>query len=163
MRRSPLTAILTWAALLASAACASAALAHGGDEMAIDDLKMQPASTLAQQALAELRIRNDTEEAAVRLDAALESKDTSGVDMTVLEHAMKTVDNGNPQAAIPLIDQALSRPQGAPSGAALHEAGREFQPGTDTQEVVAIIVGACLLLLGLIALRPWRRFSAARG
>jgi len=118
---------------------------------------MQPASTLAQQALAELRIRNDTQEAAVRLDAALESKDTAGVDMAVLEKATETLDHGDPQGAEPLIDEALSRPHGASHGAALHEAGREFQPGTGAQEIVAIVAGACLVLLGLLALRPWRR------
>jgi hypothetical protein len=152
-----LTASLAGWALLALAAGSPLAFAHGGNEMAVEGLKMQPASTLAQQALAELRIRNDTEEAAVRLDAALESKDTSGIDMAVLMKATETLDHGNPQGAIPLIDEALSRPSGAKHGAALHEAGREFQPATGSQEIVGIIAGACLLLLGLLALHPWRR------
>jgi hypothetical protein len=36
---------------------AASTLAHGGDEMAVESLKEQPARTLAQQALAELRVR----------------------------------------------------------------------------------------------------------
>lgn len=159
--RHRLTATLIGAALLAVSAGAPLAQAHGGDEMEVADLKIQPASTLAQQALAELRIRNDTEEAAVRLDAALESEDTSGIDMVVLKKATETLDHGNPQGAIPLIDEALSRPSGAKHGAALHEAGREYRPATGSQEIVGIVVGACLLLLGLMALRPWRRAAGA--
>lgn len=155
--RHRLTATLIGAALLAVSAGASMAQAHGGDEMAVASLKKQPASTLAQQALAELRIRNDTEEAAVRLDAALESKDTGGVDMTVLEKATETLDGGNPQGAIPLIDEALSRPGSANGEAALHEAGREYRPATGSQEIVGIVAGAFLLVLGLVALHPWRR------
>ena len=155
--RLRLTASLIGLALLALGAAAPLALAHGGEEMEVEALKIQPASTLAQQALAELQIRNNTEEAAVRLDAALESKDTSGVDMAVLKKATETLDHGDLQGAVPLIDEALSRPQGVEHGAALHEAGREFQPATGDQEIVSIIAGACLVLLGLLAIRPWRR------
>lgn len=153
MRRR-LTTILICAPLATLAAGAVPALGHGGDEMALEDLKMQPARTLAQQALVELRINGDVEDAAARLDAALESEDRSAVDLPVLRKAMETVDSGRPQAAIPLLDEALSRPQGVARGAALHEAGREFQPGTDTQEIVAIAAGGALVLLGLVALRP---------
>src|SRR5262249_50679114 len=46
------------------------AMAHGGDEEAMEELKMQPAATLAQQALVELKINGDVKDAAVRLDAA---------------------------------------------------------------------------------------------
>lgn len=155
--RHRLTTTLIGTALLAVSVGASMAQAHGGDEMEVASLKNQPASTLAQQALAELRIRNDTEEAAVRLDAALESKDTGGVDMAVLEKATETLDSGNPQGAIPLVDEALSRSSGANGEAALHEAGREYRPATGSQEIIGIVAGACLLALGLIALHPWRR------
>lgn len=136
---------------------APVSLAHGGDEMAIEDLKMQPASTLAQQALVELKVNGDTEDAAVRLDAALESEDTSGIDIALLKRATETLDSGDPTGAVPLLDEALSRPNGAKEGAALHEAGQQFEPGTGGQEVFGIIAGACLILLGLLALRPWRR------
>lgn len=139
---------------------APGAMAHGGDEMEIEGLKMQPASTLAQQALVELKVNGDAEDAAVRLDAALESEDMGGIDMALLKQATETLDGGDPAGAIPLLDEALSRPNGAKSGAALHEAGQEFQPATGTQEIVAIVAGVCLLLLGLLALRPWRRESA---
>ena len=133
-----------------------AARAHGGGEKA-EAMAMQPARALAQQALAELRIRHDVEDAATRLDAALESKDTSGVDMARLRTAMETVDAGRPQAAVALLDQALSRPLGASSGKALHEAGREFRPATGAQEIVGIVTGAALLMLGLAMLARTRR------
>jgi hypothetical protein len=155
MRRRLLTTF--FAVAIAAALAATPTLGHGGNEIELKDLKLEPASTLAEQALAELQVRHDTEEAAVRLDAALESKDQSGVDMPKLTKAMHTVDDGDPQAAIPLLDRALSRPPGAPLGTVLHETGREFQPGTDTQEIVAIIAGACLVLIGLVAVRTRRR------
>jgi hypothetical protein len=47
-----------------------------------------------------------------------------------------------------MLDDALSRPLGANSGKALHESGREFQPATGGQEVVAIVAGALLVLFG---------------
>ena len=157
---SRLIAMTTGVVLLTAMVAASGATAHGGDEMAIEGLKMQPASTLAQQALVELRVNGDTEDAAARLDAALQSKDMGGIDMALLKQATETLDGGDPTGAIPLLDEALSRPNGAKSGAALHVAGEEFQPATGTQEIVAIVAGVCLLLLGLLALRPWRRESA---
>ncbi len=138
---------------------APVAQAHGGNAMAVQDLKMQPARTLAQQALAELRVRNDTEEAATRLDAALESKDQSDIDGPLLGKATETLDGGNPKGAIRLLDEALSRPLGAASGKALHESGREFQPATGTQEIVAIILGAAFVLLGAGLLLGGRRVS----
>ena len=130
--------------------------AHGGGEEA-EAMAMQPARTLAQQALAELRIRNDVKGAAERLDAALESKDRGSIDMAALRTAMETVDNGDPKAAIPLLDQALSRPLGASGGKALHESGREFQPATGAQEVVGIVAGAVLVALGTLLLSRHRR------
>lgn len=140
----------------------TAASAHGGDETALENLKMQPARTLAQQALAELRVRNDVEEAATRLDAALESKDQGKIDIPLLRRATETLDGGDPEGAIPLLDAALSRPLGAASGEALHESGREFQPGTDTQEVIAIIAGALALLGGALLLFRGRATRPAR-
>lgn len=146
------TSVLVAAVIGAIGALSSTALAHGGDEMEVADLSIQPARILAQQALAELRVRNDTEEAAVRLDAALESKDTGEVDMALLRRATEILDGGDPQGSIPLLDEALSRPLGAASGKALHESGREFQPGTGAQEIVAIVAGALLLVLGAVLL-----------
>jgi hypothetical protein len=146
--RPPLRFGLVTVAALAALAFPPSAWAHGGEEEEMEGLTMQPARTLAQQALAELKVRGDTEEAAVRLDAALESEDQSDIDVKVLNQATETLDGGDPDAAIPLLDEALSRPLGEESGQAEHEAGREFQPGTDTQEVVAIILGAMALLAG---------------
>ena len=147
MRRFGVLGVVAVAAL-GLALEAAPAMAHGGNEMAVQDLKEQPARTLAQQALAELSVRGDVEEAGTRLDAALESKDTADVDMTVLRRATETLDSGHAHAAIPLLDEALSRPLGAASGKALHESGREFQPATGAQEIVGIIAGGLLVLLG---------------
>lgn len=125
--------------------------------MESEAMAMQPARTLAQQALAELRVRNDVEQAATRLDAALASKDKSGIDVAELRKAMETVDKGNPDAAVPMLDAALSRPLGASSGKALHESGREFQPATGAQEIVGIASGGALLALGALLLARGRR------
>ena len=146
------TALATLA-LTGSLLAPASAGAHGGGEEA-EAMAMQPARTLAQQALAELRIRNDVKQAAVRLDAAVESKDKSGIDVAELRDAMETLDKGNPDAAVPMLDRALSLPLGASSGKALHEAGREFQPATGAQEIVGITAGAALLGLGTLLL--WR-------
>lgn len=97
----------------------------------------------------------------MRLDAALESSDQSDIDQALLMKATETLDGGDPQTAATLLDQALSRPLGAEQGKALHESGREFQPGTGAEEVVAIVVGAVLLLVGLFLLRGRRGGAAA--
>jgi len=160
----------TLATLLLAGSLLAPAMArtHGPGGPESEALAMQPARILAQQALAELRVRRDVKDAAERLDAALESKDNSDVDIATLRAAMEAVDEGNANAAIPLLDQALSRPLGAPSGKALHEAGREFQPATGAQEIVAIAAGAALLALGALLLVRTRRrrsvsTSASRG
>jgi LPXTG-motif cell wall-anchored protein len=147
-----MTARLTLVILVAASVCLALApqiaSAHGGEEAEVTELSMQPARVLAQQALAELEVRNDAEEAAVRLDAALESEDQSDIDLKLLNQATETLDGGDPEGAVALLDEALSRPLGAASGKALHESGREFQPATGAQEVVGIALGAALLVLG---------------
>ena len=147
------------------------AMAHGGEESPaatgmqgteaeVKALAMQPARILAQQALATLRVNGDTHEAGIRLDAALESKDKNDIDVAALRKGTEMLDSGNAAGAIPLLDEALSRPLGANSGKALHEAGREFQPATGAQEVVGIVVGGTLLALGAALLLVRRRRSA---
>ena len=127
------------------------------EEAEVEALSAQPARVLAQQALALLRVTGDSHEAGVRLDAALESEDKSDIDTALLEQATETLDGGDPEGAIPLLDEALSRPLGAPSGKALHVAGKEFRPATGAQEVVAIVLGAVLLALGTALLLRGRR------
>jgi hypothetical protein len=136
----------------------SGALAHGGGGTEVKQLSLQPARVLAQQALAELVVRNDVKVAAVRLDAALKSKDKGDIDVARLRQATETLDAGRPKAAIPLLDEALSRPLGSDRGKALHEAGREFHPATGTPEIIAIALGALLTLIGGAAL--WRTRSS---
>jgi LPXTG-motif cell wall-anchored protein len=130
------------------------------EEAEVRTLARQPARVLAQQAIAELEVRNDRHEAAVRLDAALESKDRSDVDVARLRQATETLDAGNVDAAIPLLDEALSRPLGSDRGQALHESGRRFSPATGAQEVVGIVAGAALILLGALLLWRSRRVGA---
>lgn len=138
---------------------APSAWAHGDEQLPAGEaaqiavLAKQPARVLAQQALATIEVSGDSHEAGIRLDAALESNDQSDVDRALLKQATETLDGGDVQGAAPLLDQALSRPLGAGSGKALHEAGREFRPGTGAQEIVGIVLGASLLLLGLLVLR----------
>lgn len=161
MRR--LAILATLIAALAGAFVLEATAAWGrGDEggaadAEMEELTLQPARVLAQQALAMLEVQGDDVEAAERIEAALVSEDKADVDAEVLAEAAEALEAGDHEAAIPLIDEALSRPLGAAEGKALHEAGREFQPGTGTQEVVAIIAGVALLGLGLFALAPRRR------
>ncbi len=148
MRRA---ACVAAAVVLGVLGAPSTVIAHGDEEAMSGDvaaLAKQPARVLAQQAIGLLEIRNQREEAAARLDAALESKDQHGIDVATLRQAMETLDAGHESAAVPLLDRALSEPLGASSGKALHEAGREFQPATGAQEYVGIALGTALLALG---------------
>lgn len=146
--------------LVAGAFAATTAAGHGDEELPaseeaeIAELAEQPARVLAQQALALLEVRNDAHEAGVRLDAALESDDASDIDVDLLMEATETLDAGDSEAALPLLDEALSRPLGSEQGKALHESGRRLEPGSDAQEIVAIIAGTLLLLAS--ALLFWR-------
>lgn len=177
MRACLITALV---ALVVFPGLASApAWAHGDEELSTEPgaesgmsaeeaevaaLAVQPARVLAQQALALLIVRGDEHEAAVRLDAALESEDQADVDGELLRQATETLDGGDPEGAEPLLDQALSQPLGEESGSALHEAGREFEPATDAPEVVGIIAGALLALLGAgLLLKDRRRLPPSDG
>lgn len=156
-----LSAVLSRIALLGALALLmlpAGALAHG-DESAgaaadVKELSLQPARVLAQQALASLLINGDKTEAGIRLDAALESTDKSEIDVHVLRQATETLDGGDPEGAIPLLDRALSFPPGSSGEDPLHAAGREFRPAFGTAEVVGIVLGSILLLIGGLAL--WR-------
>ena len=150
-------------ALAAALAVSAVASAHGGAESEeAAALAKQPARILAQQAIALVRLRGDSEEAGMRLDAAVESKDKTDIDAALLEQAMKTLDDGDPAGAIAILDAALSRPLGSDAGKALHEAGREFRPAAGAQEIIAIVAGVAALLLGALALLAGRRRSATR-
>lgn len=152
---------LVMAVLLA--ALPGAALAHGDEEgmdSELEELARQPARILAQQALALLEVRGDLAEAGERLEAAIESDDQADVDIATLEQAAVALEGGDTEAAIALVDQSLSRPLGAEQGKALHEAGRDYRPAVGAQEIVAIIAGAALLVLGAVALLFDRRRRA---
>lgn len=147
--------------LVAALSLPQAALATGGGDEATEALELEPARVLAQQAIAVLRVRGNLEDASMRIDAALESKDQADIDIGLLEQADEAADGGDIDGAVLLLDQALSRPLGAASGKELHESGREFTPAFGAQEVVGIIAGGLLLGLGVLALAPWRRARAS--
>lgn len=153
-------AVLTVAAL---ALLPGLAWGHGdeGEEAELEALAVQPARVLAQQALATLEVSGDEVEAGERLEAATLSDDPTDVDIELVDEAMEALEAGDHEQAVSLLDAALSRPLGADAGKSLHEAGREFRPATGTQEVVGIIAGAALILLGAWALRPRRLRGAA--
>ena len=147
------------------------ALADGGDvEMEDAALKAQPARTLAQQALAVLDVKQDEEDARMRIDAALETDDREDVDLRLLAQADEALDGGDRERAVGLLNRALGGGplpvEGgetlAPSGDALHNAGRAFEPNSTDQETVAAIAGAALLVAGgVLVLRHRRRGPAA--
>jgi hypothetical protein len=157
----PIPLLLAVLVVLASPAVA---LATGGDPGMEDAaLKAQPARTLAQQALAVLDVRKDEEGARMRIDAALESKDREDVDLRLLAQADEALDGGDPEGAVELLNRALGGgplpvdEAATPSGDALHNAGRAFEPNSTAQETIAAILGAALLLLGgLLVLRHRR-------
>jgi tetratricopeptide (TPR) repeat protein len=160
LRRVGLVPLLLAAVVWLSTA--TPAFGHGDEEMPaseeaeVAELAEQPARILAQQALALLAVRDDAEEAAIRLDAALESQDQDDIDADLLAEATETLDGGDPEGALPLLDEALSRPLGSERGEALHEAGRELSPGSCGEELAAIIAGVVFLLIGGAALARHR-------
>lgn len=129
---------------------------HGeeGEEAELEALAAQPARVLAQQALAMLEVSGDEVEAGERLEAAALSEDQQDVDVGLVDEAMEALEAGDHEQAVSLLDTALSRPLGAQTGKTLHEAGRAYRPGAGTQEVVGIVAGVALLLLGAWTLRP---------
>lgn len=118
-------------------------------------------AVLRAAGLATLEVSGDEVEAGERLEAATLSDDPADVDIELVDEAMEALEVGDHEQAVSLLDAALSRPLGADAGKSLHEAGREFRPATGTQEVVGIIAGAALILLGAWALRPRRLRGAA--
>lgn len=150
--------------VLAVLALPAASLADGGAEMKDAALNAQPARTLAQQALAVLDVKKDEKDARMRIDAALESKNREDVDLRLVAQADEALDGGDRERAAGLLNRALGGgplpaddAAPAPSGTALHNAGRAFEPNSTVQETIAAIAGAALLLGGLLALRHRRR------
>lgn len=157
-----------WPALVASLLLGGppAALATGGDEPGEmqEALASAPARVLAQQALVLLDVTGDAEEAAERVDAALESQDTADVDLALLAEADEVLDAGSAEDAVALLNRALG---GGPVPAgehaedeelsgvadeALHKAGRAYEPNETSQELFALIAGLALLALATLLL-----------
>ena len=154
---------------------APVALATGGDEPGEmeEALASAPARVLAQQALVLLDVTGNVEEARERIDAALESKDSSDVDLGLLREADEVLDGGDAEQAVPLLNRALG---GGPvpagdhaeedaessgvSDEALHKAGRAYEPNETAQEVVALVLGLALLALAALLLLKRRPRAA---
>lgn len=138
-------------------------------------LAAQPARVLAQQALALLTVRNATAEALHRVEAALESKEREDVDVDKLRAAMTALEAGDSRAAADRINEALGggpapadEELSGPSEEALHNAGEEFEPVNNGQEiaggiaaVVALAAGAALLIRHRRSGRTERHQAAA--
>ena len=138
------------------------AVQDAGEEAEVAALSQQPARALAQQAYALIRIRDDRHEAGVRLAAALASEDRRQVDEPTLRRARDALEAGAAaRRVLAMIDEALSKPLGAKSGKLFHGAGREFEPATGDQGVIAIVAGAVFLLLGVALLARRRAPRAA--
>lgn len=158
----------------------TAAIAHGGEEEA---LEKTPARALTQQALALLAQKGDAPEAHERIAAALQSKDTDGVDLPKLKEVQAAFDRGDHDAAKRLIAEALAGPTRAEDDQVADEAGHgdepeggvpegqerraldhspEFDPDRGTAEWVAL-AGGLALIAGATALLLSGRRRRARG
>lgn len=126
------------------------------EEREIAALAEEPARVLAQQAIALLEVREDEHEAEARVEAALMSEDQEGVDVAALEQAEVALTAGELDAAVEALDRALSQPLGAESGKSLHKAEQGADRSDETQQLIAIILGAALLLLAAALLLPRR-------
>ena len=108
-----------------------------------------------------LDVKKDEEAARMRIYAALESEDREDVDLRLVAQADEALDGGDRERAVQLLNRALGggplpvedEDAPAPSGAALHNAGRAFEPNSTAQEVFAGIAGTLLVLGGLLLLR----------
>lgn len=146
-------------ALCLTLAGAPPAVATGGDEPGemAEALASAPARVLAQQALVTLDVTGDVMQARERIDAALVSKERDDVDLRLLRAADEALDGGNSEEAVTLLNRALGGGPvplgdegGGVSDAALHNAGRAYEPNETAQELVAFVAG--LALLGVAAL-----------
>ena len=131
-------------------------------------LAAQPARVLAQQALALLTVRNAVEEAVHRVEAALKSKQREDVDVDKLRAAMTALEAGDSRAAASSINEALGggpapadEELAGPSDEALHNAGEEFEPANNGQEVVGGIAAIIALVAGAALLMRHRRATRA--
>lgn len=131
-------------------------------------LAAQPARALAQQALALLTVRDAVAEALHRVEAALKSKEREGVDVNKLRAAMTALEAGDSRAAANRINEALGGgPEPAdeelarPSDEALHNAGEEFEPANNGQEVAAGLAAIVALAAGAALLMRHRRSTRA--
>jgi hypothetical protein len=161
------------AVLALGALPAGSALAHGGEEEALENT---PARALAQQALALLSQRDKVVEAHERIEAALKSKNRAGVDLALLRQTQRAFDRGDHAEARRLINRALmpkreppeeemgggheSEDPSAPTqedGEAALEHQPSFEPERDTADWIGAALGAAVLLLaGTLLLRRRR-------
>ena len=130
---------------LALAALPAAAGAHGGEE-----LSGQPARALVQQALGIVIQQGEGCEVAERLEAALESEDTEGVQLASARKALELVERGNTDAAVKQMNEALA-PKEKPEEA-LEDHADAIEPDRGSAEWTGLAVGIGLIGLGGAAL-----------
>lgn len=172
--------LLSTAAVAASLLAAGPAFAHGDEGQALAEV---PARTLVQQALGLLTQTEEPAEAMERLEAALDSQDTEGVDLASVRDALRALERGDHEEAIAHLNEALApaeepaQPTGEPAGG--HEEGpapakqapqpseealshtEEFEPDRGTAEWVGVAVGVFLIAVALGLLATRRRATAA--
>ena len=150
--------------VVAFALSATAVLAHGDEDKALDKM---PARALAQQALAMLSQEGKVGEAQERIEAALESMDREGVDMALLRRTRQALEANDQAAAARLIGAALladggGREKGSADSnkvdPATLEHQPEFEPGRGTAEWVAVGLGvAAIVAASALLLRSRQR------
>lgn len=133
-------------AILLTFTAAPFARADSGDDGMGDT---QTASVLTLQGLAVLEQGFAPSRAAAKLEEALVAKDTEGVDVNTVRGALTALRANRPDEAKALLRRAF------PSGRE-HVAGATLRPGFGGPELVALLVGAALLLLAIVALAVQR-------
>lgn len=121
----------TAAAVLVTLLAPGTALAHGGEE---DALEKTPARALTQQALALLAQEGKAPEAHERIEAALESKDRDRVDIAKLKEVQAAFDRGDHDSAKRLIAEALAGPPRPDDAEMADEAAHDDEPAGGVPE-----------------------------
>ena len=117
-----------------------AAAAHGDEEQA-----SIPARDLALQALAILDQGGSHELAMEKLELALESTDTSGVDLSIVRLARSALSEELVAEATSLMERAFTDDE-------QHVVGASLQTGLGTGQIAAVTAGAVLLVLAVVGL-----------
>lgn len=156
------------------------ALGHGDEE---DAFAETPARNLVQQALGLLSQADEPAEAAERLEAALESKDTDGVRLPLVREGLASLEDGDDRAAARHLNEALATAEPASGDTAPAAPGEgdgaaapptpaeeaetateealahaeEFEPARGSEEWTGLILGVGAISAGAALLLLGRR------